>query len=61
MKTLGIVLTVDTKFRCLGSSSEPDFNAEGQPVGKTLELQVVAANADGDQGPAGPSAQVIVT
>jgi len=47
--------------RRTGSSSNPDFNAESQPVGKTVEVQVSAANADGDQGPAGDSAQVVVT
>jgi hypothetical protein len=34
----GKVLTVDTKFRYLGSSSNPDYNAEALPVGKTLEV-----------------------
>jgi len=52
---------VDAKDRCLDSSSNPDFNAEGMPVGKTVEVQVVAANAEDEQGPAGPSAQVVVT
>jgi len=61
MKRFGTTITVDAKFRYLGSSSEPDFNAEDLPVGKTVEVQVVAANADGDQGPAGPSASVVVT
>jgi len=61
MKRFGTTVTVDTKFRYLGSSNEPDYNIEEMPVGKTVELQVVAANADGDQGPAGPTAQVVVT
>ena len=61
MKRFGITITVDTKFRHLGSSSEPDFVAEALPVGKTVEVQVVAANAEVDQGPAGPSASVVVT
>jgi len=52
---------VDNKLRYLDSSSNPDYIAEGQPVGKTVEVTVAAANANGDQGPAGPAAQVVVT
>jgi len=52
--------SVDTRVGHLNSSSEPDFIVEGMPVGKTVEVQVVA-NAEGEQGPAGPSAQVVVT
>ncbi|MCX6900732.1 MAG: hypothetical protein NT105_18795 [Verrucomicrobia bacterium] len=57
----GKIIGVDNKPRYLGSSSNPDYIAEGLPVGKTVEVQVVAANANGDQGPAGPVAQVVVT
>jgi len=54
--------TKHTNFpRYPGSSSNPDYNAEGLPPGKTVEVQVVAANANGDQGPAGDAAQVVVT
>ncbi|MFA6561022.1 MAG: hypothetical protein WCV00_03840 [Verrucomicrobiia bacterium] len=52
---------MDTKFRYLGSSSNPDYNAEEMPAGKTVEVQVVAANAEGAQGPAGTAASVVVT
>jgi hypothetical protein len=52
---------VDAKFRYAGSSSNPDFIIEDLPAGSTVELQVAAANADDEQGPAGPSASVVVT
>lgn len=55
------VITIDTKPRYIGSSSNPDYIAEAMPVGKTVEVTVAAANANGDQGPAGPAAQVVVT
>jgi hypothetical protein len=61
MKRFGTTIAVDAKFPHFGSSSNPDYNAEALPVGKTVEAQVVAANAEGDQGPANSSAQVVVT
>ncbi|MCX6900537.1 MAG: hypothetical protein NT105_17800 [Verrucomicrobia bacterium] len=52
---------VDAKPRYLGSNSNPDFIAEELPVGKTLEGQIVAVNAENEQGPASDAATVVVT
>ncbi|MCX6906462.1 MAG: hypothetical protein NTY01_00295 [Verrucomicrobia bacterium] len=57
----GKIIGVDTKYRYPGSSSNPDYITEGLPVSKTVEVQVVAANAEGTQGPAGDSDSVVVT
>ena len=57
----GKIVGVDAKPRYLGFSSNPDFIAEGLPVASTVEVQVAAANAEGDQGPASDPASVVVT